>query len=474
MAAAGTCGGCLDRFDVVVVGGGWGGYTAAVRCRRYGFSVALVERDKLGGTCLHRGCIPTKVLLQTAENLDLSRRLDEFGIHTGEALLDYAVVLARKQRVVEQLYGGLQRLVKSSGVELISGTGTLEGPEAVRVVDGGSSRQLSGDNIILATGSRPRPLPGVQTDGRWIVDSDQALLLDHLPRSVIVLGGGAVGTEFASFYRDTGAEVTLVELMPALLPLEDREISTLLARLLGKRDIRILTGAEAVPESVQRVEGGVALNIRTGGEEQRLDAECLLIAAGRQPVTEELGLENVGVELRSGFIPVDGEMRTTAAGLYAVGDVTGNLLLAHVAAAEGTLAADVIAGKPSAAVDYPRLPRATYCRPQVASVGLGEEEARTAGYPVKTGKAYLRVNGKALILGEPEGMVKVIADAATDDLLGLHLIGAGVTEMVAEGALGRFLNASLWEIATTVYPHPTLSEAIGEAAQAARHAPVKL
>lgn len=464
----------MERFDVVVVGGGWGGYTAAVRGRQHGLSVALVERDKLGGTCLHRGCIPTKVLLQTAENLDLARRLSECGVHVGEPSLDYSTVLARKEHVVGQLYGGLQRLVKQSGVKLVTGTGRLSGPSRVQVSGQGGQELLEGTHVIIATGSRPKQLPGVETDGRFIIDSDQALTLDHVPRSIVVLGAGAVGTEFASFYRDAGAEVTLVEMLPAVLPLEDADVSALLARLLAKRGIRVLTNTAAVLDSIRRTEGGVDLEVRSGDKSEQLQAECLLVAVGREPLTRDLGLEEAGAKLEYGFVVVDEQMRTGVPALFAVGDAIGNLLLAHVAAAEGSLAADVIAGGPWAPVNYPRLPRATYCRPQVASVGLSEAEAKAAGHTVKTGRAHLRVNGKALILGEPEGFVKVVADAESDDLLGLHLIGAGVTEMVAEGALGKFLNASLWELATTVHPHPTLSEAIGEAAQAADRPAVKL
>ena len=464
----------MNRFDVVVIGGGWGGYTAAVRARRHGLSAALVERDKLGGTCLHRGCIPTKVLLQTAETLDLARRMDEFGVHVSEPLIDYEAVTARKSTIVERLYGGLQRLVKGSGVQLIAGTGRLEGTRRVAVIGDGSPELLDAEQVVVATGSRPKRLPGVETDGQVIIDSDQALALDHVPRSVIILGAGAVGVEFASFYRDCGAEVTLVELLPAVLPLEDADVSALLARQLAKRGIRILTNAAAALDSVRRTETGATLDVRLGDGIEHLEAACLLIAAGREPLTGDIGLAEAGVAVERGFVRVDAEMRTSADGVFAVGDVTGSLLLAHVAAAQGALAADVIAGKPGAPVDYARLPRATYCRPQVASVGYSEAEAKAAGYTVRTGRAHLRVNGKALIVGEPEGLVKVVADAEHDDLLGIHLIGPGVTEMVAEGALARFLNASLWELATTVHPHPTVSEAIGEAAEAARRPPSKL
>ncbi len=464
----------MDPFDVVVIGGGWGGYTAAVRARQHGLSAALVERDKLGGTCLHRGCIPTKVLLQSAEHLDLARRLVEFGVEVGEPAFVYETVRTRKDEVVGQLFRGLQQLVKANGVEIVAGSGSLAGANAVRVQRDGQQRELHARNLIVATGSRPKRLPGIETDGRWIIDSDQALDLDHVPASVVILGAGAVGTEFASFYRDAGAEVTLVEMLPAVLPLEDKDISALLGRLLAKRGVRVLTDAAAVLDTIRPAEGGVELDVRTGDKTEHLRAECLLIATGREPLTAGIGLEEAGVKLERGFAVVDAAMRTNAPGVFAVGDITGNLLLAHVAAAQGVLAADTIAGVAGAPVDYPRLPRATYCRPQVASVGLTEQQATEAGRRIKTGRAHLRANGKALILGEPDGLVKVIADAENDDLLGLHLIGAGVTEMVAEGALAKFLDASLWELAHSVHPHPTLSEAIGEAAQAAGRPPRKL
>lgn len=458
----------MKRFDVVVLGGGWGGYTAAVRARELGLAVALVERDKLGGTCLHRGCIPSKVLLQSAETLDLARRMAELGVRVaGEPSLDYVAVVERKRQVVERLYTGLQQLVRTSGVQVIAGNGRLRGAGNV-VVDGGSQGgELTAANIILATGSRPKPLPGVETDGRWIMDSDQALELDHVPASVIVLGGGAVGCEFASFYRDAGAEVTVVEMLPALLPLEDHEISAMLGRLFSRRGIRVLTGAAASLTSISRTEDGVSLNVSTAQGAEQLAAECLLVAVGREPLSADLGLEEAGVRVDKGFIAVDAEMHTSAAGVYAAGDVIGGLLLAHVAAAEGAHAAEVIAGVPSVPVESVRLPRATYCRPQVASVGLTEHEAVEAGRRVRVGRARLGANGKAVILGEPEGMVKVVADAGNDDLLGLHLIGPGVTELIAAGALARLLDAGLWELAVNVYPHPTLSEAIGDAARSA-------
>lgn len=451
----------MESYDVVVIGGGWGGYTAAVRAAQHGMKAALVERDKLGGTCLHRGCIPTKVLLQTADVLDLARRAAEFGVGLPAPDLDYERVRTRMDEVVGQLYRGLQGLVKANKVPVIEGSARLTGPHTVAVDNG---TELEAASIILATGSRPRPLPGVAFDGRVILSSDDLLRMERVPRSIVILGAGAVGVEFASCYADYGCTVTVVEMLPALVPLEDRDISTALAKSFKERGIRVLTGTSALPESITPAEGGVRLRVRTGEQEEELAAEALLVAIGRQPVTDDLGLETAGVTVERGFIPVDRQMRTNVPHIFAVGDVNGGLLLAHVAAAEGALAADTIAGKPSPEVDHRRLPRATYCRPQIASIGLSEEEAKAQGHEVRTGRAHLRVNGKALIAGEPEGFVKMVTDAATGDVLGVHIVGAHGTELIAEVALGQLLDAAVWEIGAAVHPHPTLSEAIGEAA----------
>ncbi|MFN8557526.1 MAG: FAD-dependent oxidoreductase [Dehalococcoidia bacterium] len=300
-----------------------------------------------------------------------------------------------------------------------------------------------------------------------MLSSDDLLAAERPPRSIVILGAGAVGVEFASCYADYGCDVTLVEMAPRVLPLEDRDVSAGLARLMSARGIAIHTGATALPESVTAAEGGVHLTVRAGDRDQDLSAEALLVAIGRAPLTEGLGLDVAGVKLDRGFIAVDERMRTSAPGIYAVGDVNGGLLLAHVAAAEGALAADTIAGVPSLPLPYGRLPRATYCRPQVASIGLTEVEARERGHAVATARAHLRVNGKALIAGEPDGFVKVVVDTATSDVLGVHILGAGATELIAELALGQTLEAAVSELAATVHPHPTLSEAIGEAAHRA-------
>jgi dihydrolipoamide dehydrogenase len=458
-------GATVERYDVVVIGGGWGGYTAAVRAAQHGLHVALVERDRLGGTCLHHGCIPTKVLLQTADVLALASRAQEFGVRLSPPELDYARVRGRIEEVVGRLYRGLHALVTSSRVTLISGQARLRAPGRV-AVDGHG--EVAAASTVIATGSRPRPLPGLVFDGHLILSSDDLLTMERVPRSIVIVGAGAVGVEFASCYADFGCQVTLVEIAPRILPQEDAEVSAALAHSLSARGVRILTGATIQPERVVPGEGGVRLTAHGPAGEVALAAEAVLVAVGREPVTEGLGLEEVGVRLEHGFVAVDADMRTSVPGLYAVGDVTGGLLLAHVAAAEGALAADRITGRPAVALDYRRLPRATYCRPQVASLGLTEEEAKAQGYAVVTGRAHLRANGKALIAGEPEGFVKLIADAHTGDVLGVHIVGAHGTELIAELALGQLLDVAVWEIGAAVHPHPTLSEAIGEAALAAQ------
>lgn len=463
-----------QQFDVVVVGGGWGGYTAAVRASGHGLRTALIERDKLGGTCLHRGCIPTKVLIQTGDTLDLVRRSAEFGVSVGEPTLDYAIVRKRKQDVVNQLFRGLQTLVRAGRVTQINGSARLTSPQSI-AVDGPDAGQIQTRHLILATGSRPRALPGLQVDGRYIHDSDTILEIERLPSSIIILGSGAVGVEFASCYADFGVAVTLVEMLPSIVPLEDKDVSTALQRSLAKRDIRIHTETRAMPETLERAEGGIRIQVEDkSGERRPLEAEALLVAVGRAPVTDSLDLERIGVTPDRGYIKVDDTMATGVPNVYAVGDVNGGLQLAHVAAAEGTLAADVIAAKPTVPLSYGRLPRTTYTRPQIGSIGMSEAEAKQAGKAVKIGRAHFRVNGKAVIAGEPEGFVKMVADADRGDILGVHIVGLNASELISEVSLAGLLDAAVWEVGMSVHPHPTLSEAIGEAALAVDRPPTRL
>ncbi len=457
----------MEQYDVVVIGGGWGGYSAAVRAAQHGLRTALVERDKLGGTCLHCGCIPTKVLLQTADLLALTRHAADFGVKVEPPALDFDRVRARMAGVVDRLYRGLQSLVRSSKADLIAGDARIAGPGLVTV---SGHADLKTTNIIIATGSRPRPLRGSPFDGECVLSSDDLLRVSAVPRRMAVLGAGAVGVEFASCLADYGCDVTLIEAMPRITPLEDRDVSAAVQKAFTTRGITVITGGSADAGAIRCADRRITIPVHTQQGTTDVTADALLVAIGRDPVTDGLGLDSAGVAQARGFITVDEQMRTSAPGIYAVGDAAGGLLLAHVAAAEGVLAADTIAGHPSPPLDYRRLPRATYCRPQIASIGWTEEEAKERGYAAVTGRSHFRANGRALIGGDADGFVKLVADAASGDVLGVHIVGAHVTELIAEVALGALLDVAVWEVAAAVHPHPTLSEAIGEAAQAAEAA----
>lgn len=457
-----------DRFDVVVVGGGTGGYVTAIRAAQRGLKVALIEQEKVGGTCLHRGCIPTKALLQSAEVYSLLRQAQDFGVGAENLRLDYPQVLRRKERIVSQLHKGVEYLLKKNGVTVVRGKGKLLSSNNVVVHNGEGERELQAANVILATGSRAKSLPGLVIDGDRVITSDHAVEMDTLPRSIVIVGAGAVGMEFASLYNALGVEVALVEWLPAVLPLEDGEVSRELATIFQKRGIKILTGARLLTESLRKHKGGVEVEVEIGkgGSNEKVKGERLLVAVGREGRVEDLGLEGLNVEVNKGFIKVDGNMRTGVPNVYAIGDVIGGLLLAHVAAAEGIRAVEDIVGGEKVELDYDRVPRCTYCSPQVASLGLSEDEARSRGFSVKVGRFPFRASGKALIQGESQGFAKVVADSTTGELLGVHLLGPHVTELIAEAALAKLLEATAWEIGSSIHAHPTLAEALGEAALA--------
>jgi dihydrolipoamide dehydrogenase len=454
-----------DSFDLVVVGGGSGGYVAAIRAAQYGLSVAVVERARLGGTCLHAGCIPTKVFLESAGLLDRMRRSDELGISASAVKLDFGAVAARKDKIVAANEQGVRSHLKSNGVTEIAGEGSLVGPREVLVRGKAGERRLLAKNVLLATGSRPKSLPGLEIDGERVVSSDHVTHWKELPKSVLVAGAGAVGAEFASALADFGLEVTLVEFLPRVLPLEDAEVSPIVARAFGRRGIKVLTGARIAPETLKRERRAVSVEVEIGKERQRLSAERLLVAIGREPVTDRLGLEKTRVALdQRGFVKVDPFMRTGEAGVYACGDLVGGLMLAHAAYQEGKVAAATMAGKPVPAIDYDAMPRATYTRPEVASVGLTEEQAREKGRAVKVGRFRFGANPKAMIQGESEGLVKLVTDEASGEILGAHMVGPHVTELIAEPTVAKLLESTGLEIALAVHAHPTLSEALNEAA----------
>jgi dihydrolipoamide dehydrogenase len=450
-------------FDLVILGGGTGGYSTAIRAAGLGLEVGLIERDKVGGTCLHRGCIPTKALLHAAELLDGVHEANErWGIKASVEAIDYTATVANRDDIVNKNFRGLEAHLKKDGVEVIAGNGRLTGPRTVSVEGVGDVEASRA--VVLASGSVPRVLPGLEVDGRKVITSDHALQLDFLPSSVIVLGAGAVGVEFASFYRSMGAEVTLVEMLPAVLPLEDADSSKELTRAFKKRGITVLTDTKL--EGARTDGEGVTATLVDGkGSSREVTAEVLLVAVGRAPVTEGLGYEEVGVRLDRGFVvPADWDtFETHAPGVYAVGDLLPppSLALAHASFAEGLHIAEVIAGVESPPVSYPGVPRVTFSTPEVASVGLTEAQAREQGYDVVTNKFPFNGVAKGLVHGQG-GSVKLVA-AKDGPVLGAHLVGARVTDLVAETQMIVNWEALPLDVAQLVHAHPTLSEAIGEA-----------
>jgi dihydrolipoamide dehydrogenase len=468
--------GSSNDFDLVVLGAGTGGYTAAFRAAQLGLKVALVDEDKIGGTCLHRGCIPTKALLESASLVERIRTAGEFGITTSDPQIDYVKVAQHRDQVVKRMWTGLKSLVTKNKVTWVAGRGRLAGPGKVQVAlageDGtpgaGGDRILNATDVIVATGSRVKSLGGLVPDGKRIVTSDDVLRLDRLPADIVIVGAGAVGVEFASFFHDVGVKVTLLEYLPAIVPLEDDDVSAALLRSFTKRGITVMTGARFDPSTLKVDDDGVRLNVGPeGGKAAELRAELLLVAAGRAANVEDIGLETTRVELERGVIKVDGRMRTREPHVYAIGDVIGGLWLAHVAAHEGITAVHTIVGEPDVEdMDYARQPRATYCRPEIASIGLTEEECRARSLGYKVGKVPFQAIAKAVIGGDFEGFAKVIADPQTGDTLGVHIIGPHATDLIAEASLAFHLDAVPWEIGGATHPHPTLSEVVGEAALA--------
>ena len=467
--------GSSNDFDLVVLGAGTGGYSAAFRAAQLGLRVALVDEDKIGGTCLHRGCIPTKALLESAAFTERVRHAKELGLKLpGEAEVDYAQMAARRDQVVKRLWTGLKTLVDKNKVAWVQGRGRLEGPNKVRVAqaaeDGtpgkGGERVLQATDVIVATGSRVKSLPGLEPDGKRIVTSDDVLLADSLPKDVIVVGSGAVGVEFASMYQDLGTKVTLLEYLPAIVPLEDREVSQAIERSFTRRGMTVMTNARFEPDKVEVTKDGVCVMVGPEGKEQQeVRAEMMLVATGRAANVEEIGLETTKAEVDRGFVKVDGRMRTKEPHLYAIGDAVGGLMLAHTAAHEGIVAAHVIAGEKDVhEIDYVKQPRATYCRPEIASIGLTQQQAEEQGLPIKVGKVPFQAIAKAIIGGEYEGFAKVIANKETDDTLGVHIVGPHATDLIAEASVAFELEATPWEIGGATHAHPTLSEIIGEAA----------
>jgi dihydrolipoamide dehydrogenase len=456
-----------EQFDVTIIGSGPGGYVAAIRAAQLGLKAAIVEKDKrLGGTCTLRGCIPTKQLLMSAHVYEQMQHAADFGVEASGIQLAFANVQKRKDKVVMKNSKGIEYLMKKNKITSFNGTAKLALPGKIEITSAeGKQETINSKNIIIATGSVVRPIPGFETDGVHVVNSDHILELKEVPKSLIVMGCGAVGVEFASVYARFGAETTIVELLPRIVPLEDEEVSRELEKSFRKRGIK--SQVDTRLEKLEKTEAGVVVTGKTSkGEAVRLEAEMLLVAVGRMPYTEGLGLEGSKIKVEKGFIQVDEYQQTAEKGVYAIGDVVPTPLLAHLASKEGIVAAEHIAGdKDVRPINLRLVPNCTYCDPEVASVGLTEANAKELGYDVKVGKFPFSASGKARILGEEEGFVKIVSESKYDEILGVHIIGPHATELIAEACVAMQLESTAEELGRTMHAHPTVSEAVMEAAE---------
>jgi dihydrolipoamide dehydrogenase len=453
----------MERYDLVVIGAGPGGYIAAIRAAQLGLKTAVVEKDRPGGVCLNWGCIPSKALLTSAELYENLKESERHGIKVHGLSVDYAQVIKRSREVADRLAKGVEFLLKKNHVPLIAGTGRLESKNRV-VLDtpGKGTQQVEAERILIATGSKERTLPGLEVDGKQILTSYEALVDTEMPDAILIIGGGAVGVEFAYIYSAFGCRVTVVEMEKQLLPGVDIEVARELEKAFKKKGIEVLTGTKY--HSVEKFPGRVELVLDSGGDLKRRTANKVLVAVGRTPLSAGLGLEALGVELHRGYIKVDERMRTTCETVYAIGDINGPPLLAHAASEEGIVAVECMVGKREKGIDHSHIPACVYAQPEVAVMGLTEEQAKEKGYEVKVGKFPFMASGKAIAAGHEEGFVKLVVDQEYGEILGCHIIGHGATDLIAEIGLARTLEATTTEVAGTVHAHPTMSEAIMEAA----------
>ncbi len=472
-----------NEYDVVIIGAGTGGYVAAIRAAQLGLKVAVVEKQKaLGGTCLIWGCIPTKALLEHAHALKIAQSAKEWGLSgfdPGAVRLDMPAVHARKDKMITGLTGGIELLFKKNKIEWVKGTARLSGAKTVDVtLHDGTKRSLTASKeLILATGSAPRSVPGIEVDHQTVIFSDEAIHLAEVPKSIAVMGSGAVGVEFASIFRSYGSEVTIVELLPRLVPGEDEAVSADLEKHFKRRGIKVFTGTKVT--SAKHAAKGVELEMSTtDGKAQKLTFDYLLVATGRGPVTEGLDIEKQGIKTDHGYIVVDEMFRTNVPGVSAIGDVITmggpHYQLAHVSSMEGILLAERIAGQSVRPIDYDHVPRCTYCEPEIGSVGLTEVEAKKQGYDVRTGSFPFKALARARMANETDGFVKIVADKKYDEILGVHIIGPRATELVAEAVMMLRMECTVEELVKTIHAHPTMSEAVGEAAHAAHGAAIHL
>jgi dihydrolipoamide dehydrogenase len=451
-----------EQFDLVVIGGGPGGYVAAIRAAQLGMKTAVVEREHLGGICLNWGCIPTKALLRSSEINHLLAHLGEYGFAADNIRFDLDKVVKRSRAVAKQLASGVGHLLKKNKVAAFDGQGQLAGPHTVSVTkDGKAVATLFAPHIILATGARARQLPGLESDGALIWSYKDAMVPKAMPKKLLVIGSGAIGIEFASFFRNMGSEVTVVEVLDRILPVEDAEISTFAQKAFEKQGIKFLVGAKVT--GAQKGADTITVSVEAGGKTQHFTVDRVISAAGIVGNVEDLGLEGTKVVVEKTHVRIDEFCRTGEPGVYAIGDLAGAPWLAHKASHEGVVCVEKIAGKDVHPIDWTNIPGCTYCRPQIASVGLTETRAKSEGHEVRVGRFPFIGNGKAIAMGEPEGMVKVVFDAKTGELLGAHMIGAEVTEMIQGYAIARTLETTEQDLMHTVFPHPTVSETMHEA-----------
>lgn len=465
-----------NEYDVVILGGGTGGYVAAIRSAQLGLKTAIVEQEKLGGTCLHKGCIPSKALLKSAEVYHTAKNTAaDYGVETDNVSLNFGRVQERKNTIINQLHQGVQGLMKKGKIDVYEGKGRMLGPSifspmpgtiSVEMANGDENEILILKNLILATGSKPKSLPGLELDEKMVMSSDGALQMEELPASMIIVGGGVIGIEWASMLNDFGVDVTVLEYADEIIPTEDVDISKEMKKLLSKKGIKFVTSAKVLPETLEKTDSSVTISAEVGGNTENFTAEKMLVSVGRAANVDDIGLQNTTIEVENGVIKTRPTFQTKEDHIYAIGDVIGGLQLAHVASHEGIAAIEHIAGITNEPMDYAKISRCIYSSPEASSVGITEKQAREEGYKVKVGKFPFMAIGKSLVNGSSDGFVKIVADEETDDILGVHMIGSNVTELISEAGLAMVLDATPWEIASTVHPHPSLSEVMGEAALA--------
>lgn len=453
-----------ELFDVIVIGGGPGGYTAAVKVSALGGKVALIEKGALGGTCLNQGCIPTKTLLKSTEVLENLKKSKEFGVEASQIEVSIEKMLDRKQAIIKRLKTGVESMMKTNKISVFKGEGKITGKDEVTISTPYEQNKLRTRNIIIATGSRPAMIPGLEPDGQRIMNSDHALMLSSIPASLLIIGGGAIGVEFASIYQKLGAKVTLVEAMDRILPFADEEVSNALKQLMIREKINILTAAKV--GGMTKSEEGLLVNVETPKGFQEIRVDKVLVAVGRRPDYENLGLDEIGIQIENWKIPVNSKMETSIPNIYAIGDVTGGILLAHVASAEGIVAAvNAMGGQKQ--MNYSVVPSCIYTSPELASVGITEEQAKSQGIQIVVGKSQFISSGKALAMGENKGLVKIVAESGSGKILGVHILGPQATSLISEAVLAIRLGATVEDIADTIHAHPSLPETLMEAAEQA-------